>query len=88
MNGVSATEFSPNTTLNRAMVWTILVRLDGVDTDGGATWHSEAQAWAMAEGVSDGTDPMGAMTREQLATMLWRFSGSEAVTGRRTGFTD
>ena len=88
MNGVSATEFSPNTTLNRAMVWTILVRLDGVDTDGGATWHSKAQAWAMAEGVSDGTDPMGAMTREKLATMLWRFSGSEAVTGSLTGFTD
>ena len=88
MNGVSATEFSPNTTLNRAMVWTILARLDGVDTDGGATWYLKAQAWAMAEGVSDGTDPMGAVTREQLATMLWRFSGSEAVTGSLTGFTD
>lgn len=88
MNGVSATEFSPNTTLNRAMVWTILARLDGVDTDGGATWYAKAQAWAMAEGVSDGTDPMGAVTREQLATMLWRFSGSEAVTGSLTGFTD
>ena len=79
MNGVSATQFSPNTTLNRAMIWTMLARLDGVNTDGGATWYSKAQEWAMAEGVSDGTDPMGAVTREQLVTMLWRFKGEPAV---------
>lgn len=79
MNGVSATEFSPNTTLNRAMIWTMLARLDGVNTDGGANWYAKAQAWAMAEGVSDGTDPMGAVTREQLVTMLWRFKGEPTV---------
>ena len=79
MNGTGTAEFSPNTTLNRAMVWTILARLDGVDVDGGATWYSKAQEWAMAEGVSDGTDPMGAVTREQLVTMLWRFKGEPAV---------
>ena len=79
MNGVTATEFSPNTTLNRAMIWTMLARLDGVNTDGGASWYAKAQEWAMAEGVSDGTDPMGAVTREQLVTMLWRFKGEPAV---------
>lgn len=79
MNGVSATQFSPNTTLNRAMIWTMLARLDGVNTDGGANWYAKAQAWAMAEGVSDGTDPMGAVTREQLVTMLWRFKGEPTV---------
>ena len=79
MNGVSATQFSPNTTLNRAMIWTMLARLDGVNTDGGANWYAKAQEWAMAEGVSDGTDPMGAVTREQLVTMLWRFKGEPAV---------
>ena len=79
MNGVSATEFSPNTTLNRAMIWTMLARLDGVNTDGGASWYAKAQEWAMAEGVSDGTDPMGAVTREQLVTMLWRFKGEPTV---------
>lgn len=79
MNGVSATEFSPNTTLNRAMIWTMLARLDGVNTDGGANWYAKAQEWAVSEGVSDGTDPMGAVTREQLVTMLWRFKGEPAV---------
>lgn len=79
MNGVTATEFSPNTTLNRAMIWTMLARLDGVNTDGGASWYAKAQEWAMAEGVSDGTDPMGAVTREQLVTMLWRFKGEPTV---------
>lgn len=79
MNGVSATQFSPNTMLNRAMIWTMLARLDGVNTDGGASWYAKAQEWAMAEGVSDGTDPMGAVTREQLVTMLWRFKGEPTV---------
>ena len=79
MNGTGTAEFSPNTTLNRAMVWTILARLDGVNTDGGANWYVKAQEWAVAEGVSDGTDPMGAVTREQLVTMLWRFKGEPAV---------
>lgn len=79
MNGVSATEFSPNTTLNRAMIWTMLARLDGVNTDGGASWYAKAQEWAVSEGVSDGTDPMGAVTREQLVTMLWRFKGEPTV---------
>ena len=79
MNGVYATQFSPNTTLNRAMIWTMLARLDGVNTDGGASWYAKAQEWAMAEGVSDGTDPMGAVTREQLVTMLWRFKGEPTV---------
>ena len=79
MNGTGTAEFSPNTTLNRAMVWTMLARLDGVNTDGGAIWYSKAQEWAVAEGVSDGTDPMGAVTREQLVTMLWRFKGEPAV---------
>ncbi len=79
MNGVSATQFSPNTTLNRAMIWTMLARLDGVSTDGGSTWYAKAQEWAMAEGVSDGTDAMGSVTREQLVTMLWRYKGEPAV---------
>ena len=78
MNGVSATEFSPNTTLNRAMIWTMLARLDG-ETITGATWATDAREWAMANSVSDGTDAMGSVTREQLVTMLWRFKGEPTV---------
>lgn len=79
MNGVDAGTFDPNGTLTRAMIWTILARLEGVDTEGGASWYAKAQAWAMESGVSDGEDPMGAITREQLVTMLWRYSGAPGV---------
>ncbi len=88
MNGMDRYTFAPNGSLTRAMVWTMLARLDGVDTEGGATWYSKAQDWAVEAGVSDGTDPMGNITREQLVTMLWRLNGSETVTGSLTGFTD
>ena len=74
MNGMDKYTFQPNGTLTRAMVWTMLARLDGVDTEGGATWYARAQAWAMDKGVSDGTEPMAEITREQLVTMLYRFA--------------
>ena len=74
MNGMDRYTFQPNGTLTRAMVWTMLARLDGVDTEGGSTWYARAQAWAMDKGVSDGTEPMGNITREQLVTMLYRFA--------------
>ena len=88
MKGVTDTEFEPNGTLTRAMFWTILARAGGVDTDGGATWYAKAQAWAMENGVSDGTDAMGALTREQLATMLWRFAGEPTSAYSLSAYTD
>ena len=41
----------------------------------------------MAQGITDGTNPMGSLTREQLAAMLYRYVGSPAVNGTLT-FTD
>ena len=79
MKGVTDTQFEPNGTLTRAMFWTILARASGVDTEGGENWYAKAQAWAMENGVSDGTDAMGALTREQLVTMLWRLNGEPVV---------
>ena len=38
--------------------------------------------------MSDGTDPNGAITREQLAAMLYRFEGSPAVTGNLSAYPD
>ena len=73
MDGTSATTFEPNANMTRAMVWTILARIDG-ETVTGAAWATDARAWAMAEGVSDGTDPNGLVTREQFATMLYRYA--------------
>ncbi|MEG1836104.1 MAG: S-layer homology domain-containing protein, partial [Oscillospiraceae bacterium] len=39
-------------------------------------------------GVSDGTNPTGNVTREQLVTMLWRYSGSPTATADLSKFTD
>lgn len=78
MEGVEADEFAPNSSLTRAMVWAMLARLDGVEVSGDG-WVAAAQEWAVESGVSDGTDPTGYITREQLVTMLWRCKGSPAV---------
>ena len=40
------------------------------------------------EGVSDGTDPNGLVTREQFATMLWRYAGEPASGYSLAKFTD
>jgi len=54
---------------------TMLARLDGVDTSTGSTWDEVGRNWAMANGISDGTNGAGEITREQLATMLHRYMG-------------
>ena len=76
MDGTSATTFEPNANMTRAMVWAILARIDG-ETVTGADWASAARTWAMAGGVSDGTDPNGLVTREQFATMLYRYAAAK-----------
>ena len=87
MDGVSATEFNPDGNMTRAMVWAILARIDG-ETVTGENWIEIARTWAMAEGVSDGTDANGLVTREQLATMLWRYAGEPASEYDLSAFTD
>ena len=74
MNGMDRYSFQPNGTLTRAMVWTMLARLDGVNTEGGNSWYAKAQEWATANSVSDGENPTGEVTREQLVTMLYRYA--------------
>jgi hypothetical protein len=86
--GTSATTFSPNLPMTRAMWITVLARLDGQDTDGGATWYEKALAWGVANGITDGTNPDGNITREQLITILYRYVGSPAVTGTLAAFPD
>ena len=76
MDGTSATTFEPNANMTRAMVWAILARIDG-ETVTGANWADTARTWAMASGVSDGTDPNGPVTREQFATMLYRYAAAK-----------
>ncbi|MBR3559910.1 MAG: S-layer homology domain-containing protein [Oscillospiraceae bacterium] len=87
MNGVSPKYFNPDGDTTRAMVVTMLWRMEGspvvnyamdfadVESD---TWYTEAVRWANAEGIVEGDgsnfNPNGAVTREQLATMLYRYA--------------
>ncbi len=87
-NGTGEDTFSPDQSMTRAMLMTVLARLDGVDTNGGATWYEIGMNWAKANGVSDGTNPNGNISREQLATMLYRYAGEPATSGSLAGFTD
>ena len=57
MNGVGGGKFAPNRAVTRAMVWTVLARMDGEDTASTSLWYAKAQQWAMETGVSDGTNP-------------------------------
>lgn len=85
-NGTGANTFSPNAPMTRQMLMTVLARLDSTDTSGNA--YAKGMEWAIRNGVSNGSDPEGKITREQLATMLWRYAGSPSASGRMTGFVD
>ena len=74
MDGVDTYTFAPNDTLTRAMVWTIIARMSGVDTTGGNSWYAKAQEWVITNGISDGENPTAAITRQELVTMLYRYA--------------
>ena len=91
MAGTSATTFAPDMTTSRAMIGTILWRLAGSpqvdylmdysDVDPTA-YYGEAIRWATSEGIAGGYGggvfgPDDPITREQLATMLWRYAQTE-----------
>lgn len=79
MNGMP-NGFEPNMDSSRATIWTILARFSGVDTTVvSGEWYAVARQWAMENGVSDGTNPNGVITREQLATMLYRFAKNKGL---------
>ena len=107
MTGVSADRFAPASTTTRGMIVTILYRLENepavsgelpfTDVEAGA-WYADAVAWAAANDIVNGTSattfaPNSPITREQMATMLYRFAqykGMDAVTLQEhlTGYPD
>ncbi len=87
-NGVGDDRFAPDENMTRAMLITVLARLDGQDTTGGETWYEKAVAWAVANDVSDGTMLDVDVTREQMVTMLWRYAGSPESEKTLNDFTD
>ena len=88
MKGVSETQFAPNDQASRAMILTMLARLEKTDLTGGDTWYEKAVAWAVTQGISDGTAPERAIIRQQLVTMLWRYAGSPKAEGGLARFRD
>ena len=85
--GVSANEFAPYDPMTRAMLVTVLHRLDGADASGtnsftdvlNGKWYINAIAWASANGIVEGLSgnrfaPNAPIAREQLAAILFRYA--------------
>jgi hypothetical protein len=79
MSGVGENLFGGSQNTTRAMLMTILARMDGQDVSGGSTWYDKAMTWAKNNGVSDGTMPEKNITREQLATMLYSYAKLKGI---------
>ncbi|MDB7818231.1 S-layer homology domain-containing protein [Intestinimonas butyriciproducens] len=92
MNGTSTTTFSPDMTLSRAMLVTILFRESGdaaeplvsFDDVGTDVWYSEAVSWASGNGIVKGYGnglfgPNDSITREQMATVLCRYAALKGM---------
>ena len=88
MNGTSDTAFSPNATMSRGMLMTVLARYAGETTDGGTVWYEKGMSWAKSKGISDGSRPNAAITREQLAAMLYRYAGEPDGAADLSAYTD
>jgi len=90
MQGISAEEFGPAMTANRAMVVTLLYRLDGADLDPEecsfedvepGSWYHAPVEWALEQGITTGVSatefaPDRNVIREQFVTFLYRYAGS------------
>ena len=102
MKGVGGGRFEPNATMNRAMVVTVLYRMNGSPKVSEAStfsdvptgqWYSDAIAWAQDGGIVGGVGnnrfaPEEKITREQIATILWRSEGMPTGTGALDAFRD
>lgn len=92
MNGVGNGKFEPHADTTRGMIVTMLARMEGVDTSSGKIWYEAGQKWAMENGISDGTNMAGRITREQLATILYRYAKLKGYDVSKTasldGFSD
>lgn len=90
-NGTAANTFSPDATMTRAMLVTVLWRMEGQPeaaassfTDAQGSWYSKAVDWASANGIVNGVSstsfaPDADVTREQMAAILFRYAGFKGV---------
>ena len=99
MDGTGAYRFAPNAPLTRAMIVTILYRMDGSPAMSGASdfkdvdsnkWFAKAVAWAAANGIVNGYGsgrfgPNDPVTREQLAAILYRYTAYRKASAASNG---
>ena len=102
MGGYSDGRFGPNDNLSRVQLAQILYNKEGKPlANGGSSfsdvvadaWYADAISWAAANGIVGGYGggrfgPNDNITREQLAVMIWRYSGSPAATNKELKFSD
>lgn len=87
LSGAYPDRFEPESVTTRAMLWVILFRMEGLSSTGRGAWYEDARQWSIRAGISDGSDPEGALTREQFAAILYRygqFKGYELTTDQGT----
>ena len=102
MNGTGSGLFSPDGDVTRAQLVTIIYRIEGepatefkgtfADVEDNL-WYSKAIEWAAANGIVNGVgegrfDPAGAITREQIATIFFRYAGASEGEGGIEKFPD
>ena len=102
MNGVADDAFDVDGNLTRAQLVTILYRIAG-EPESTATnpfadvadgqWYTNAVIWAAENGIVKGVNtttfaPNDQITREQIATILFRYAKAEKVEGKLAGFPD
>ena len=88
MQGVGGGNFDPKGTTTRGAFMTMLARYAGVDTSGSSPWYQAGMDWAVEEGVSDGSNPYGGVTRVQVVAMMWRFLGAHEYEADLSRFSD
>ena len=91
MRGVSETKFEPDSPMSRAMLVTVLWRLEGEPEAAGSTfedlaesWYETAVRWAYENGIVKGVteskfDPDGNVTREQIAAIFKRYADFKKI---------
>lgn len=100
MVGTSKTEFSPNENMTRAMIVTVLYRMEGAPSVEGADffsdvpeneWYTDAVIWAAKENIVGGYGngkfcPQDCITRQQLAAILFRYDTYKGVSAPVNGW--
>ena len=98
MNGVGNEQFAPEGSMTRAMLVTVLWRFEGEPMEGtnrfrdvpNGQWYTNAVAWAASNGVVNGVGdgkfaPEGKITREQMATILYRYAEKKGIDTSKRG---